>query len=131
MPFLGYEWIPLKKVNGIPLEREWRAIPMDTKICISERLAAYAVELRHLAFDKIGSLYFEGTNTRPPGTNSSTQGSQQIKLMYDFLGKGVEIGKMVLPFFFSKRRLYIPPDVVHSPLLISYHGKNTTAGRLD
>lgn len=107
---IGYEWILLKKVKGVPLKRECRAMPMDAKIRISERLAAYALELCALAFDNIGSLYFEDTITRTVETNNDSQDSQQIKLMSDFLEKGVEIGKMVLPFFFWKRRLYIPSD---------------------
>ncbi|KAE8367076.1 phosphotransferase enzyme family-domain-containing protein [Aspergillus caelatus] len=106
---LGYEWILLKKVEGVPLEQKWRAISLETKIQISERLAAYAAELRSLPFDRIGSLYFEGTNTSAE-TNSSAQDSQQIKFMSSYLGKGVEVGQMVLPFFFFKRRLYIPSN---------------------
>ncbi|RMZ37987.1 hypothetical protein CA14_005032 [Aspergillus flavus] len=82
---LSYEWTLLKKVE------------------------AYAAELRSLPFDQIGSLYFEGSNTCAE-TNSSVQDSQQIKSMSNYLGKGVEVGQMVLPFFFSKRRLYIHSD---------------------
>ncbi|KAB8271056.1 phosphotransferase enzyme family-domain-containing protein [Aspergillus minisclerotigenes] len=106
---LGYEWILLKKVEGVPLDQKWRAISLETKVQISERLAAYAAELRSLPFDKIGSLYFKGAHTGAE-TNNSVQDSQQIKFMSSYLGKGVEVGQMVLPFFFFKRRLYIPSD---------------------
>lgn len=102
---IGYEWILVKKVEGVPIEQKWRAMPLDAKIRLSEKLAAYAIELRALAFDKIGSLYFKNTDE-----NSSTQNSQQIKFMSDYLGKDVEVGKMVSSFFFVKRRLYIPSD---------------------
>ncbi|OGM44484.1 hypothetical protein ABOM_006732 [Aspergillus bombycis] len=106
---LGYEWILLKKVEGVPLEQRWREISIERKVQISEQLATYAAELRGVPFDKIGSLYFEGTNARSE-RSGSTQDVQQIKFMSDYLGKGVEIGPMVLPFFFFKRRLYIHSD---------------------
>lgn len=78
---------------------------MDAKIRISEKLAVYTLKLRALTFDKIGSLYFK--NTYQTG---STQDFQHIKFMSNFLGKDVELGKIVSPFFFVKRRLYIPSD---------------------
>lgn len=94
---IGYEWILVKKVEGVPLKQKWRVMPMDAKIRISEKLAAYSLELRALTFDKIGSLYFK--NTYQTG---STQDFQNIKFMSNFLGKDVELGKIVSPFFFVK-----------------------------
>lgn len=51
---IGYEWILLNKVEGVPLQWELRAMPMDAEMGIAER--RYAVELYALAIDKIGSL---------------------------------------------------------------------------
>ncbi|KAE8376630.1 phosphotransferase enzyme family-domain-containing protein [Aspergillus bertholletiae] len=91
---LGYEWVLLKKIEGVPLEQRWRSISMDTKLQICERLAAYATELRSLPFDQIGSLYFEGINARTE-SGSSTDNSQPIKFMSSYIGKGVDVGQMM------------------------------------
>lgn len=98
-------WVDSGEESGRCFKQKWRVMPMDAKIRISEKLAVYTLKLRALTFDKIGSLYFK--NTYQTG---STQDFQHIKFMSNFLGKDVELGKIVSPFFFVKRRLYIPSD---------------------
>lgn len=112
---LGYEWTLLKKVEGVPLEQEWRAIPLDAKTRISEKLAAYTLELRALTFDKIGSLYFRNTDQ-----NSSTQDPQQIKFMSDSLEKMSKLGRWFRPFSSSNDDSISLQTVVHSAILTSF-----------
>ncbi|KAL7274320.1 hypothetical protein RUND412_002792 [Rhizina undulata] len=56
---LGFEWILMERINGVPLQDFWASPKLTWKERknITKTFAGYAKEMEGLRFDKIGSLY--------------------------------------------------------------------------
>ena len=68
---LGFEWILLEKIEGVPLYDIWRTVPWGSKLDIVLALAPLLGQLRDHKFDRIGSLYFKGRDMQPSQKDSS------------------------------------------------------------
>ena len=55
---LGFEWLLLEKIDGIPLSEAWGNMDFDTKSRLSREMAHTVQQLSSLRFREIGNLYF-------------------------------------------------------------------------
>lgn len=56
---LGFEWILMEKIQGVPMCDVWRKIPWERKLVLVEVLAGFIKEMQDQKFDSIGALYFK------------------------------------------------------------------------
>jgi len=56
---LGFEWILMEKIQGVPLCDVWRKIPWERKLVLVEILAGFIKDMQDHKFDSIGALYFK------------------------------------------------------------------------
>ena len=56
---LGYEWMLMEKIDGVPLFEVWRKVPWDQKLALVDKTAELINELQSHKFGKIGALYFK------------------------------------------------------------------------
>ena len=56
---LGFEWILMEKMSGVPLLDVWRKIPWDRKLVLLEDVAGLINQLNEHKFNSIGGLYFK------------------------------------------------------------------------
>ncbi|KXJ93453.1 phosphotransferase enzyme family-domain-containing protein [Microdochium bolleyi] len=56
---IGFEWIIMQKMPGVPLYREWRSLPWEKKIAITTRVAEFQAQLA----GQDGSRLFAGIGT--------------------------------------------------------------------
>ena len=66
---LGYEWMLMEKIDGVPLFDVWRKVPWDQKLALVDNIAELITELQSQVFDEIGALYFKSKSS---GTASKT-----------------------------------------------------------
>lgn len=102
---IGFEWILMDLVPGVPAHRRWRTLAMEQKIAITQRLAEFQAELSRCgkpddAFGNIGTLDFED-GKGAPGTPAP-----------------VVPGRLVSPEFFRRSRLNY--DVPRGPFRSSH-----------
>ena len=55
---LGFEWILMEKIPGVPLCDVWRKVPWNRKLFLTDELAGFTKEIQDYQFDEIGALYF-------------------------------------------------------------------------
>ena len=67
---LGYEWMLMEVIDGVPLQDVWRKMPWDRKLEFVDKLAGLIKELQDHKFDSIGALYFKSTMEN--GTRNSS-----------------------------------------------------------
>ena len=56
---LGFEWILMEKMDGVPLLEVWRKIPWDRKLALLEEVAGLVNQLNEHKFNSIGGLYLK------------------------------------------------------------------------
>lgn len=56
---LGFEWILMEKIQGVPMCDVWRKIPWERKLVLVEVLAGFIKEMQDHKFDSVGALYFQ------------------------------------------------------------------------
>lgn len=90
---LGFEWILMEKIPGVPLEEFWDGMSLEAKFQITKETAGFIAQLEKLRFPVIGNLYFkDGKKTgRIPVANDP-----------DF-----ELGEMVHMDFFLYNRVQV------------------------
>lgn len=90
---LGFEWIIMEKVYGVPLEESWGEMSLEAKFKIAAEMAGFIAQLESLRFPVIGNLYFKDEKMagRIPVANDS-----------DF-----ELGEMIHMDFFLYNRIQI------------------------
>lgn len=90
---LGFEWIIMEKVPGVPLEESWGEMSLEAKFKIAGEMAGFIAQLESLRFPMIGNLYFrdEKKTGRIPVPND-----------LDF-----ELGEMIHMDFFLYNRIQI------------------------
>ena len=58
---LGFEWILMEKIHGVPLREVWSDMSISAKEEVTEQVAGCVLQMRALCrFDGIGSLYCRG-----------------------------------------------------------------------
>jgi len=120
---LGFEWILMEKLDGVPLVDVWRKIEWERKLVLIESLAGLVNQLGSYRFDRIGSLYFESALTsciddlceeRKVDDTSENHGlksvaDEQFPATCDHANPLVfAIGPIFTPTFYLDNRLYLP-----------------------
>lgn len=121
---LGYEWLLMEKLDGIPVGTVWETMPWESKAKISQKLGEYASQLRKLPFDKIGSVYFEDARLdempnvddindkrrrgkhHPISLNGAESGFEYFTIVDPPTAK-FAIGKILSTLFFRKNGLHM------------------------
>ncbi|PUU75362.1 kinase-like domain-containing protein [Tuber borchii] len=98
---LGFEWIIMEKIPGVPLEELWPLMSLEDKKIVVERLGQFSKELREKCkFNAIGSLYQR---------TELSEGDLKVTVATDY--NDFVIGPIVNSFFFiGKRKLLIKRD---------------------
>ena len=55
--YLGFEWMLMEKVQGMPLSHVWDTMKFDTKQSVIRKIASWMAELSRFEFSKIGSIF--------------------------------------------------------------------------
>ena len=120
---LGFEWIIMEKVSGVPLRDVWRNISWPEKLVLTERLAELVHELGTHKFDRIGGLYFTWAlenhkvdhnkeKALPASSDSSDQDNGKLgingKMSGAFSSQTFTVGPLFSPMFYLGSRLYLP-----------------------
>ena len=61
---LGFEWMLLEKIDGIPLSEAWDVMDFDSKSRLTRGMAHILQQLSVLRFREIGNLYFSKVQSR-------------------------------------------------------------------
>lgn len=56
---LGYEWMLMEVIDGVPLFKVWREIPWEQKLELVDKLARHIKDMQDHSFASIGALYFK------------------------------------------------------------------------
>ncbi|ODM24201.1 hypothetical protein SI65_02089 [Aspergillus cristatus] len=94
---LGFEWVLMEGIEGVPLADVWDEMPFDSKASLTVEICEHLKVLQDLQFAQIGSLYFSSIRNRV-GANIPVYGT-------DFV-----IGRVVSPWFFRDKRLFLSAD---------------------
>ena len=96
---LGFEWILLEKIGGIPSADAWKHMDTGRKVKLTEVLAENLQQLASLPFPKIGNLYFSDVqnqisnriicsnrsesedSTKPHDSNAFTSSNEAAKVI--------------------------------------------------
>lgn len=76
---LGYEWLLMEVIEGVPLRRIWRKISWNRKLQLSDELAGLVKELQDHQFNAIGAMYFRSALEK--GVEEPTATEEQIPLI--------------------------------------------------
>ena len=55
---LGFEWILMEKLDGVPLNDVWDAMPFNSKVDLTVKFAGFMKQLQACKFPLLGNLYF-------------------------------------------------------------------------
>lgn len=109
---LGFEWILMEKIGGVPLSDIWDEMPVEAKESLPTEICGYLKSHQDLQFIKIGSLYFslvrERVGTRDFGGTLQaipTNTTLDCGINTDFV-----IGRAVSLWFFRDKRLSLSAD---------------------
>ncbi|RPA88715.1 hypothetical protein L873DRAFT_1824142 [Choiromyces venosus 120613-1] len=87
---LGFEWILMEKVHGVPLREVWPRMAISAKEEITKEVASCVLQMRALCrFDAIGSLYCRGALEEEEGVD-----------VLDAKHDAYVMGPLVTAFFF-------------------------------
>lgn len=107
---LGFEWILMEKIDGVPLEAVWGTMPFKAKMDLTAELARSLKQLWERPFPLLGSIYYADVWNQVgyvPPLECSRDAEQHV------LDIGVDgdfvIGRMVSPRFFRDKRLLPRP----------------------
>jgi hypothetical protein len=129
---LGYEWLLMTKIEGVPVKDVWDDMTQDEKMRFTDELSRYTKQLQSFNFSQIGSLYFASVwkqvgakepSMKQTGFQNAVKKSSfcvdpdshnippheistQSRIEVDIdIGHGFVIGKMVSPTFFQGKAL--------------------------
>ena len=105
---LGFEWMLLKKIGGVPVSEIWESSKFSSKVQLTVQISDLQKELRLLQFGQVGSLYFSTVKSQVNGRIIFTQARNKdgnLDIDSDFV-----IGRMVSPWFFRDKRVWLPAD---------------------
>ncbi|KAJ5934456.1 hypothetical protein N7466_004003 [Penicillium verhagenii] len=117
---LGFEWILMEKIEGVPLSDIWNEMSFDSKESLTLEMCNHLKVLHDLPFTQIGNLYFRSVSEQV-GTGKSSGGleTNSCKTAID-RGIGTEfvIGRVVSPWFFRDKRISL--SAARGPFSCSY-----------
>ncbi|RTE84777.1 hypothetical protein BHE90_000531 [Fusarium euwallaceae] len=99
---LGFEWILMERVQGVPLDQVWDTMPFEAKMHLTAELAHSLKTLRQRPFSMLGSIYYADV-------------WNQVDYMPTLgLDAGIDgtfvVGRMVSTRFFRDKRLLLRPN---------------------
>lgn len=136
---LGFEWMLIEKINGIPLSGAWESMNFESKVKLSNEMSRYLQQLSSLRFDEIGNLYFstiqdkvnarrrslddtvtkESTNIHDRTLlNPDNETGDETEPVNQNIGTEFVIGRIVSPWFFRDKRVLLSVD--RGPFSSSY-----------
>lgn len=111
---LGYEWILMEMMQGVPLRTVWNKMAEAARIKFFAEVATHAKKLLSLRFSGFGSIYFADVADRvegrsllaTPNSNNDTNGTNGVNGVNGRIGLNgpFVLGRIVSQdFFFNKR----------------------------
>ncbi|RSL56980.1 hypothetical protein CEP54_008564 [Fusarium duplospermum] len=99
---LGFEWILMERVQGVPLDQVWDKMPFEAKMHLTVDLAHSLKKLRQRPFPMLGSIYYADV-------------WNQVDYIPTLgLDAGIDgtfvVGRMVSTRFFRDKRLLLRPN---------------------
>lgn len=55
---LGFEWMLIEKIEGVPLSEVWEKMDFDSKVRLTLEISNLLQQQHGLEFSQIGNLYF-------------------------------------------------------------------------
>ena len=109
---LGFEWMLLKKIRGVPVSEVWESMRFGSKACLTVQISNYMKELHCLQFSQIGNIYFSAIKDRVnSGIDYTNIESEDSDVSVDCgIGSEFVIGRMVSPWFFRDKRVWLPAN---------------------
>ena len=104
---LGFEWM-LLKIRGVSVSEISESIKFSSKVRLTVQISDIQKELRRLQFSQVGSLYFSRVKSQVNGRLDSTNAKN--KDGYMDIDNDFVIGRMVSPWFFRDKRVWLPAD---------------------
>jgi aminoglycoside phosphotransferase len=100
---LGFEWMLLEKIEGVPLSSIWEKMPFDSKVSLTVEITNLQAQLDNLHFTQIGSLYFSTIRSQVNSRIASFDDSHKKMNVDRDIGTDFVIGRMVSPWFFRDK----------------------------
>ena len=109
---LGFEWILMEKISGVPLEKVWDEMNFDAKMDFTVAFAPHMKQLQQLRFPMFGSIYFADIWDKVDSKHFCPRcgypsSSAAINDSYAAMSKEFVIGRMVSTRFFRDKRLLV------------------------
>lgn len=73
---IGFEWILMELMDGTPAHTRWRAMSMEQKVALTERIAKFQAELS--GFDAKATVLFKGIGTLNPCQPDDEKDSKHV-----------------------------------------------------
>jgi hypothetical protein len=107
---LGFEWILMEKVDGVPLNDVWEAMPFDSKADLTVGFAGFMKQLRACRFPLFGNLYFADVWNQAGYAPILSKHEPAVDVANTDIGIDGEfvVGRMVSTRFFRDKRLLLP-----------------------
>ncbi len=107
---LGYEWILMEKVDGVPLNDVWDIMPFDSKVDLTVEFARFIKQLQACRFPLLGNLYFADIWNQAGYTPILSEYEPAVDVANTDIGIDGEfvVGRMVSTRFFRDKRLLLP-----------------------
>jgi hypothetical protein len=110
---LGYEWILMEMLQGVPLRAVWDKMPEAARIKLFAEVASHAKQLLSLRFNTFGSIYFADVANRVGVLNQPSPALKTNGNTNDIdTGVGLDgpfvIGRIVSQDFFFNKRVHFP-----------------------
>lgn len=116
---LGFEWMLIEKIEGVPLSEVWEKMDFGSKVRLTLEISNLLQQQHGLEFSQIGNLYFSTvaaqvnnrietfSNAEAFGGRSANNGNLKVDRG---IGTDFVIGRMVSPWFFRQKRVLLPAD---------------------
>lgn len=110
---LGFEWMLLERIPGVPLHEVWDKMPFEAKMDLTVRLANSFKGLFQRQFPLIGSIYYNGVWNQvdyTPSLSPPPTGDEKASDLDIGTDKTFVIGRMVTNSLVKDKRLLLRPD---------------------
>lgn len=110
---LGFEWILMEKVHGVPIDQVWEHMTFDAKMSVVVEFADKIKALLDLRFSLFGNIYFAdvwnqvGYTPLLAGKLEAAEDKVDVDIA---IGGDYVIGRVVSTDFFRDKRLLLPAN---------------------
>jgi hypothetical protein len=85
---LGFEWILMEFMHGIPAQKKWRKMSMEQKIALTKQFAEFQFQLSrlgtHTTFEGIGSLQSRDRGSKPGASMPNSDVAPERLVSHEF-----------------------------------------------